>query len=163
MVKDAILDYEAVLFELQHYEERYKLLESTQVYLKQQLHALSIQITCLKKSEIGYVLNPTPSNSQFDFRTPRIVLGLSTISLSSYAQCLSGFPLKDIIVCRCGHLYHPWCLGIWCRVSSQCVDNSCNAIVHLSWFNSFRFGKLHLEFRFYSVQFVCNTKQFITL
>jgi len=61
MVKDIILEYKTVLFELQHCEEKYKLLESIHVCLKRQFHALSTQITCLKKGEIGYLLNPTPS------------------------------------------------------------------------------------------------------
>jgi len=48
MEKDAVLDYEAILFELQHCEERYKLLESTHVCLKRQFHALFTEITSLQ-------------------------------------------------------------------------------------------------------------------
>jgi len=143
MVKDAILDYEAILFELQHCKKGTNYLKYTRMF--------EATVSCLVYSDYlsderqnWFFLNPAPSYSQFDLSTPRTILGLNTISLSPCALCLSRFPLNDIIVCTCGHLYHPWCLGIWFRVSSQCVDNSCDATGHPSWFNNFGFGKLHL-------------------
>ena len=56
---------------------------------------------------------------------------------------MSGFPLNNIIVCTCGHLYHPWCAGIWFRVASTCADASYGTTVHPAWFSSFGFGQLH--------------------
>ena len=108
--------------------------------MKRQFRALSSQIAKIKRGEAGVNLRPRPLCSQFD---PKIVCDFDTISLTPYALCLSGFPCNDIIVCACGHLYHPWCAGVWFGVTSSFAHNSCGTTVHPSWFTSFGFGKLH--------------------
>jgi hypothetical protein len=140
MVKDALMDYDAVALELEQCKLRYEDLEVREKCLKRQFDALSSQIATMKRGEVGMNLRPRPLCSQFD---PRAVSNSDTISLTPCALCYSGFPRKDIIVCTCGHLYHPWCAGVWFGVSSNCAHTSCGATVHPAWFTSFGFGKLH--------------------
>jgi hypothetical protein len=50
------------------------------------------------------------------------------------------FPLFDIIVCNCQHLYHPWCVAIWFKTTNSCKDEKCIGVLHLEWLKSFGFA-----------------------
>jgi hypothetical protein len=52
--------------------------------------------------------------------------------------CNGPFPLDDIIVCNCQHLYHPWCATNWFNIASSCREENC-ASVHPKWLKSFGF------------------------
>ena len=140
MVRDAMVDYNVAVLELNQCTLQYKELEIRQMCLRTQFDALSSQVAHMRRGEVGVSLSPRPLCSQFDFQKPS---DFEAISMRPCALCMSGFPLNNIIVCTCGHLYHPWCAGIWFRVASTCADASCGTTVHLAWFSSFGFGQLH--------------------
>lgn len=144
MVRDAMADYHVATMKLEECNLKYELLEARMTCLRRQFDALLSQISHMKKGEIEISLRPAPLCSQFD---PKNTVDLDAISLTPCALCLSGFPLKNIIVCTCGHLYHPWCAGIWFRNASSCANASCGITVHPSWFKSFGFGMLHSTLR----------------
>lgn len=141
MVRDAKIDYEAAVMELQQCSKTSERLQSKQTCLTRQFDALTLQLAHLKRGEVGVSLRPRPMCTMFDHRNCDSVP--DPILVTPCALCLSPFPLKDVIVCTCGHLYHPWCAGVWFKVSSTCADSSCSEMVHPNWFRSFGFGHLH--------------------
>ena len=140
MLNDAKMDYEGAVLELKVCTVRYEELLATQACLRRQFDALMFQLTHMKRGEVGIAMRPTPHCSIFDSKT---TLESNPILVQPCAVCLNHFPLNDIVVSTCGHLYHPWCARIWFRVASTCADVSCGTTVHPSWFRSFGFGQLH--------------------
>ncbi len=54
--------------------------------------------------------------------------------------CNCPFPLFDIIVCSCQHLYHPWCATIWFKTTNSCRNEECISVLHLEWLKNFGFA-----------------------
>lgn len=140
MVRDATVDYEAASLELKECSLGYENLQTRQTCLRRQFDALQFQLAHMKRGEVGISLRPRPLCSLFD---PHTHTKSDPIPVKPCVLCLNQFPLNDIIVCTCGHLYHPWCAGVWFRVASTCADATCGATVHPNWFRSFGFGQLH--------------------
>jgi hypothetical protein len=65
--------------------------------------------------------------------------------ISDCTLCDYGFPLFDIVIASCCHLYHPWCVAIAFQNSGRCRDPECRTLVHPDWYKSFGFGEPDLE------------------
>ena len=140
MLKDARLDYEAAVMDLDKCNVRYEELLTRQTCLRRQSDALLFQLSHMKRGEVGIAMRPTPHCFMFDSGTKS---DGNAITLQPCALCGNHFPFMDIVVSSCGHLYHPWCAAAWFRVASTCVHGHCGITVHPSWFRSFGFGQLH--------------------
>lgn len=104
-----------------------------------QLSSLSSQLLDLKRGQSGLALHPHPITSSLSSSYK----DLGFVKVTNCVVCDLPFPLSDILVCSCRHLYHPWCAITWFRTACKCVEKSCNSIVHPNWYKSFGFGEPH--------------------
>ena len=55
------------------------------------------------------------------------------------AICSDAFPLWDVVLCSCQHIYHPWCAVHWFRNNVTCTAPECGLVAPL-WYKSWGFG-----------------------
>ena len=70
---------------------------------------------------------------------------LNHMMVTDCALCCKPFPLHDIIVANCRHLYHPWCALIHFRSNQTCANGDCLAIMSAAWQKSFGFNEVNLS------------------
>ncbi len=54
---------------------------------------------------------------------------LKTLRVTTCTLCACPFPLHDIDVFSCCHLYNPWCASVWLRKNSHFRDPLCEGLV----------------------------------
>lgn len=64
--------------------------------------------------------------------------------------CNGHFSFFDVVVASCRHLYHPFCIVSLCGKQNRCV--TCAETFHPSWWRSFGFRNLEVEFPDTAVQ-----------
>ena len=69
---------------------------------------------------------------------------LNHMMVTNCAVCLKPFPIQDIIVGSCRHLYHPWCALSHFRVNQTCAAVDCPAVMSAAWQKSFGFNEVDL-------------------
>jgi hypothetical protein len=67
---------------------------------------------------------------------------LKAMKIWDFTLYKQAFPLNDIVVGHCRHMYHPWCTGVHFMHSLTCADPGCTAMMPLDWLKKFRFAKL---------------------
>ncbi len=111
-------------------------------FLRIQFHALIGQLLNLKKGYEGLSIHPhticyveVVDKWKYELNVTMCVI------------CNCPFPLFDIIVCSCQHLYHPWCVAIWFKIINSCRNEECISVLHLEWLKSFGFASLIAELK----------------
>ncbi len=64
------------------------------------------------------------------------------------------YPLGDVILCNCRHLYHLWCVTICFNTTNSCEVENC-ASVHLEWLKSFGFPSPIVELEEKAIDMDC--------
>jgi hypothetical protein len=71
-----------------------------------------------------------------------------TIDLKVTIMCMvcnAPFPLSNIIVYSCRHLYHLWCVAIWFKAANSSREEKCASVLHPKWSKSFGFASPTVE------------------
>ncbi len=68
--------------------------------------------------------------------------------------CNGPYPLGDVILCNCRHLYHPWCVTICFNTTNSYREENC-ASVHLEWLKSFGFASPIVELEEKAIDMDC--------
>lgn len=101
------------------------------------LAALTEHLQELSRGGDGAVILPHPQPNHVDGITPGLPAGI-TLHDRKCAACSEGFPYVDILLCVCGHVYHPWCASQWFKATSLCAHSHCGE-VHPMWLKSWGF------------------------
>lgn len=103
------------------------------------LLALQAYLDELAAGKDAVRMRPLPSCYEDDVVVPRSTQPLLPPSLKC-SICSDGFPLWDVILCSCQHVYHPWCAAQWFRSNVRCAALDCGLVPPL-WYNSWGFGQ----------------------
>ena len=69
---------------------------------------------------------------------------LNHMMVTNCVVCLKPFPIHDIIVGSCRHLYHPWCILSHFKIHQTCVNVDCLAMMCAAWQKNFGFNEVDL-------------------
>ena len=69
----------------------------------------------------------------------------SYMKLGDCALCCQKFPLNDIVVSFCRHVYHPFCFLSHFKVATVCADPRCGAKMPVTWLKSFGVTELDMN------------------
>lgn len=105
------------------------------VFQERQCAILREQHSLLQKMLPGLFIQPHPMCYSNEIEDSKLAYMLVT----DCALCEKPFPLNDIIVGHCRHLYHPWCAMSHFRLSCHCAHPDCKVQMSFGWLKSFGF------------------------
>lgn len=112
-------------------ESRRCVIQERQCAMLRDQHAL------VQNSKSGLYIQPHPMAYSRQIEDSKLAYMLVT----DCALCEKPFPLNDMVVGHCRHLYHPWCAMSHFRTSCHCAHPDCKVQMGFGWLKSFGFNE----------------------
>ena len=129
---------QSVLKDLEYWE----MLEMVKFHVLQYT-VLQEQHIILKMKQHDLCVVPHPMCYGTDLQS-EATNSLNYMMVMDCVLCCKPFPIHDIIVANCRHLYHPWCALIHFRSHQTCANADCPTIMSAAWQKSFGFKEVDL-------------------